>query len=703
MTRRRQLLLTAAALAAWCGPLSAQQPRPGGTELPVTRVVLFTSGVGYFQRGGTLDGNARVELQFPAAGINDLLKSLVLQDLGGGQVSAVTYDNRDPVEKTLRSFAIDLTNNPSLGQLLQQVRGERVEVELSPEKGLTDKVTGTIVGVEKQKRPVGKDQVVEAEQLNLLTEDGLRGVQMEQVRRVRFLKPELEQEFRKALAVLATAHDKLKKAVTLGFVGNGKRDVQVGYVAEAPMWKTSYRLRLDKDKAFLQGWAIVENTSDEDWKDVSLALISGRPLSFKMDLYDPLYVPRPTVEPELFASLRPPTYGGAMDSAQPRRRAAAPMPKNGGPAARGRLGGGYPGAPAPAQQPDDSEPVDRVVEQFDKKKAELDFRQGVASAAVATELGEYFQYQIEQPVSLPRQKSALLPIVNSPVEGTRVSIYNEAVHPKYALLGLRFKNTSGLQLMQGPLTVYEGSSYAGDARISDLQKDEARLLSYAVDLGTEVVPESKGSIDTLVAVKIIKGILEATTRLRQEKTYRVKNRGGEAKTVVVEHPVHPGWELKEPAKPAERSRDFYRFEIKAEPNKTIVQEVVEETPQTTRHAITNLDDDTVLFYVRSAAVGEKVKEALRKALELRGKMTRTQQLIAREEQAVKAIESDQERMRGNMQRLPQASEVYKRYLRKFEEQENDIEKRRAEVVRLQEQQAQEAKAYQDFVAGLTVE
>src|SRR5262249_47427533 len=162
--------------------------------------------VAYYQRSGEVDGNARIDLQFPAASVNDLLKSLILQDLGGGQISTVTYDNRDPVERTLRSFAIDLTSNPSLGQLLQQVRREQVECVYAAEKGVATKTTGIVVGVEKQKRPGGKEQVIEVEQLNLLTQEGLQSVPLDQLQRARFLKPELEQEFRKALAVLAAAH-----------------------------------------------------------------------------------------------------------------------------------------------------------------------------------------------------------------------------------------------------------------------------------------------------------------------------------------------------------------------------------------------------------------------------------------------------------------------------------------------------------------
>ncbi len=321
--KNKRLVITAMLLLfAVTLPVVAQPPRPGSAELPIARIVLFSSGVGYFQREGQVDGSARIDLHFHTHDINDLLKSLVLQDSGGGQISTVHYDNRDPLEKTLKSFAIDLTSNPSLGDLLGQVRGERVEVISNGEQGREGQPTtwtGVIVGVQKQKKSVGKDQVVETEQLNLLTRDGLQGVTLGQVQRIRLLKPELEQEFRKALEVLATAHDQQKKTVSLNFLGNGKRAVKVGYVTESPIWKTSYRLSLAKEnKAFLQGWAIVENTTDEDWNQVSLGLISGRPISFQMDLYEPLYVPRPMVEPELFASLRPQTYSGSMDEKQMR-------------------------------------------------------------------------------------------------------------------------------------------------------------------------------------------------------------------------------------------------------------------------------------------------------------------------------------------------------------------------------------------------
>src|SRR5207302_6432076 len=170
-------------------------------------------------------------------------------------------------------------------------------------------------GVEKQRQAVNKEPV-EVSVLNLWCADGMRGVKLAEVQRVRFLNAVIDSEFKKALETLAQSHDTQKKAVSIRFVGEGKRRVRVGYVIENPIWKTSYRLVLGtkaEEKPYLQGWAVVENPTDEDWRDVRMALISGRPISFQMDLYQPLYVPRPVVEPELFASLRPPTYSGAIE------------------------------------------------------------------------------------------------------------------------------------------------------------------------------------------------------------------------------------------------------------------------------------------------------------------------------------------------------------------------------------------------------
>ena len=530
----------------------------GGPQLPVAQAILYSSGVGYFQREGTVEGNTRVDLTFPVQDVNDLLKSMVLQDLNGGVISAVSYDSQAPIEKTLQSFAVNLTGNPGFGQLLGQARGEKVEVTLQQGNAAQPgTVTGSVIGVEKQKQAVGKDGIVEVEMLNLWCAEGLRSVKLADVLRVRFLNPVLEGEFKRALETLAQSHDTQKKAVSLTFNGEGKREVRVSYVVENPIWKTSYRLVLStkKDgKPMLQGWAIVDNSSEEDWKDVRMALVSGRPISFQMDLYQPLYVPRPVVEPELFASLRPPTYNGAMDrnaatavAGDLAAGSAAPAPSAQG-CRRARARGSRTTSPLAAARPMSRRPRRGVK----RMREDLDLSKGVGSSATAGELGDFFQYAIDHPVTLPRQKSAMLPIVQKDVEADRVSIYNERTQAKHPLLGLKFRNTTGMHLMQGPITVFEGSSYAGDARVLDVQPKDERLISYAIDLGTEVEPIAKKQPDRLTKVKVNKGILYRTDKIREEKTYNVKNRSEHDRVVLIEHPFRADFNLVSKDQPAER-------------------------------------------------------------------------------------------------------------------------------------------------------
>ncbi|GIW79776.1 MAG: hypothetical protein KatS3mg105_1583 [Gemmatales bacterium] len=702
MLNKRLLGVMAVSTALALSPLVLAQPRPDSASLPIKQIVLFSSGVGYFQREGEIEGNKRVDLQFRMEDINDLLKSLVLEDSAGGQIATVNYDNRAPVEHTLKSFAIDLRSNPSMADLLNQVRGQEIEVlttvDINPAAavvGQAEKIVGTIVGVEKKMRAVSKDQAVQIAQLNMLTKDGLRGVPLSQVQRVRFLNTELDQEFRKALAVLATAHDSQRKTVSLNFMGTGTRKVKVGYITESPMWKTSYRLSIKKDGVFLQGWAIVENTTDEDWTNVQLGLVSGRPISFQMNMYDPLFVPRPVVEPELFASLRPQVYEGNMyadraveELEKAARRGYAP----GGKAqAEGK---GFGGRAADAQ---------RALNLLQKKRKDaLDFTGNMQTISATSDLGEYFEYLIRQPISLPRQKSALLPIISDPVKGQKVSIFNESVHAKFPLRGLQFTNDTPFHLNQGPITVFENGTYAGDARIGHLQPGETRLLSYAIDLGTEVEPKRTEAND-LLKVKIVRGIVHQEFRHREIKTYRVLNRSDETKTVLIEHPYRSHLTLVTPKKAKERTRNVYRFEVKAEPNDPVDLVVEEHQPRTTTIRLSNSDSNTVQMLLRTDEASAEVKKALQRALGMKTKIDELRRDLAREQEELSEIEREQARMRENMKVLPQTAEIYKVYLKKFLAQESEIAKRRDKISELREAVDAESRGYERFLANLNVE
>jgi hypothetical protein len=688
--RTRLATLTAVTAALLALPPAARAEEPRKAELPLSRVTLFSAGVGYFEHRGDVDGDVRVEMRFDADDVNDLLKSLVVQDLGGGRVSSAAYGSKDPVTKALQSFAIDLTQNLTIADLLRQVRGEPVILEVPA------RVEGKILSVEVKRRPVGeKGEIVETEWLNLLTADGVRSIPLESVQSLRIADPSLQAELEQALVILAQAHSTEKKTVAVEFRGEGSRPVRVAYVQETPIWKTSYRLVLRRDGApFLQGWAIVENTTERDWKDVALTLVSGRPVSFTMDLYEPLYVPRPEVELELYASLRPKRYEENLRMLEEEKRASKSARR---------------GAPADAAPPAPSAPPPALAnggaaaeggEAYDDA---FDLQRGVQSAAQGGDVGELFQYRVENPVSLERQRSAMIPIVNADVEAEKISIYDPAMHPKHPMDGLRLRNTSGLHLMQGPITVFDGGTYAGEALILDMPPDGERLISYALDIDVEVAPEAKSAPQDLVDVRIQKGSIHASYRQMKEVVYAVKNGDDADKIVLVEHPFDANWTLLQPKEPAEKTRNAYRFEVKVAAGATASLTVREQRTYDQRLILTNLNSDAIINFSRSGAVTPEMREALQRVVAMRTEIERLSLQRRQHEQTINEISQEQNRIRENMGQIDRTSTLYQRYIQKLGQQEDQIEQTRRQIETIQKEENDKRRALDEYLMGLSFE
>ncbi|HYV37224.1 MAG TPA: DUF4139 domain-containing protein [Gemmataceae bacterium] len=682
-------------------------------ELPVTKIVLYSSGVGFFQREGAINGDARVELSFPVQDINDLLKSLVLQDLDGGSVRAIGYDSHDPIAKTLDSFAIRLGDNPSYANILNQARGEKVEITCAASTPQTGEITasftantrvlqGTILGVE-TKLGAAKDSPV-IEVLKLWSPDGIRAVPLAEAQRVKFLNPTVESEVNRALDVLARAHDTQKKGVSLQFHGKGTRSVKVGYVVETPLWRTSYRLLVGEDgKLFVQGWALVENPTNDDWKNVKMSLVSGRPISFKMDLYQPLYVPRPVVQPEIYGSVRPTIHGGGItiyglsdggESTAAGTAAGKPL----------ATGGAFDRKITPPMTVEDGV---QLLPGLPGKKAQIELdkaRFGISfmptDTATATDLGASFKYAIDQPITIPRQKSALLPIVNQELEGDKVSLYSPGAHAKYPLLAVRLKNTTGLNLMQGPVAVFEDADYCGDAQLPDIQPGEERLVSYALDLGTEVEAVNGEGTNQPGSIRLQKGLLTITSKVRESKTYTIKNRGTHDRVVLVEHPYRPAFRITSKEQPKERSRDVYRFEVKVAAGQTAKLEVEEEQDAGITHGLANYNYD---FLLQCDLSNPEAKKAIQAVLDLQTKRTKLEGDQARLKKQLDDITSDQARLRANLKEMPETAAAYKRYLEKFDSQETVIEQLQTRIAEVRDRLQTHHEESQAYLNNLDIE
>lgn len=644
--------------------------------LPVTRVVLYRSGVGYIERLGRISGDATLTMSMRESQMNDLLKSLILVDFDGGQILPAQYTPRDPLERTLSAFAVQLSDNPSMGTLLNRLRGAPVEIQ-------TDKETlqGTVLSIETREE-AASEVVVKRAYVNLMTNPAMRSVPLDTIINLRVRDERLQQEIQNALAAIGTRLDNTRKTVELRFAGQGARRVLVGYLTEMPLWKMTYRLALSADEPpLLQGWAIVENTTDEDWRNVRLELVSGRPVSFIQNLYEPIYPKRPTVRTQTDQALLPDTAEQAMeltpDELAKREAMAEAL---GAPLGRERMPalGGAPPTAAPRAM-----------------------RESVIEMAQGQERGALFDYRIQQPVTILRQQSALVPVVNRTVEAQAVSLYNPANHPRHPFFGVKLTNTTDLTLMEGPVTVYLDGAYGGDAQLETLEPKGERILTYALDLGIEVVQDRANFTTQMISVKITNGVLQQRLEQRMENLYRLTSRDDKPRTVLVEQPYQDGWELAEPAK-FERTPTFYRFPVEVQPRKTATLRVVQKRTVQESIALLQEDEDTIRVLAQNQQLSEPIRQALNSILNRRRAIRNLEGQIRQQEARIKSITDDQARIRENMRALDRNSDLYRQYVQKLAQQEREIEQARAEIERLQEQRARAQRELSDYIAGLNL-
>ena len=456
--------------------------------------------------------------------------------------------------------------------------------------------------------------------------------------------------------------------------------------------------------------------------DVELTLVSGRPISFVMDLYQPLFMSRPLVTPERYAFLTPRTYdqdlaaregellgaGGAVAS---RRRAKYETMDLAGGGFGGGMGGGGGGggffggaSPGGGVEPR----VISVVPVDD----EIDPRKGVQSAAAGQDVGELFRYVIQTPVTLPRSESAMLPIVNEEVQGEKVAIYNPSVHAKHPLSGLKLTNSTRLHLLQGPITLFDAGEYAGDARIEDIPPGSTRLVSYALDLETETVAEDKPQQPVIVSMSVRKGGLHIQQKATRQTTYTIKNSGDKAKTVLIERPIDAAWTIVSP-QPAEKTRSLHRYAVTAEPGKTQTlaieqQRELAETLVLDRVGIADLE-----VHLRAPAASPALKKFFEEAIRRKSALAQLADERAAVERQIASLAGDQERVRQNLRAVSglvtegsnktTSGELTQRYLDMLSKTEDELAQARAKAAEVAQQEAKASKELEKYLAEAEVE
>ncbi len=686
----RRLVLAAALFAT---PVLAQAPANEAEDLPISAITLYRSGVGSFLRQGNVTGDQIINLRFRTDQINDILKSMMVVDAGGGQVEGVTYGSREPLARRLSSFALDLSDNPDRAALLAQLRGALVTVTTSDGQS-----TGTVLGVET--RTVHHEGSTEqVRSLMLVGTSGVKSFELSDVRSFEISDPQLAQELNKALVAVAEHRADTTKVVEVSFSGNGQRPVVVTYVHETPVWKTSYRLALPEEsegEGRMQGWAIVENTTDEDWSDVRLSLVAGQPVSFVMDLYEPLFSPRPEVPVPTGVAARPRTYDGSVDKDQQAKMADA----------RRELGRDFrtrAAAPSPSAMGGALMDLDASELEYEAAESAVANFAALGSMASASEAGEVFQYTLDLPVSVERQQSAMLPIINSTLGAQRVSIYSPQGGSAHPMRGVRITNDSDLQFMPGPIAVYDGAAYAGDAQIGHVAAGDDRLLAYAVDLEVDGTTDSKQR-RTIQKVRIVRGLLEQTIEQVQETTYTFDNDDEDReRLIVIEHPKMHGWDYAT-AKPAESTAaNIDRFELAIKAGEAGALHIEQRRTDAQRLQLTQTDEATFAVWVRGGQASAAVRDAFREASAKQAGINEVRERIRSLEQERSEIFSDQERVRQNLAVVNRSSDLSTRYLQQLSTQENRIEAIRSQIQSSQELLERRNRELAEYLSNLNVE
>jgi hypothetical protein len=633
--------------------------------LPIKRVVLFKHGVGHFEREGQINGDASIDLSFRASEMNDVLKSLTVLDLNDGVITSISYESTLPVNEQLKDIAIRLPEDNALSGLLSQMQGARVAVEIGQKT-----VKGIVTGIETVKRQTD-NTILDSTYVSLLVEGGaLQTFEVMEAKQITLLDDNLKKDLQHLLEVLIGSKKKDLKKLTVFLKGEGERTINISYIVAAPVWKTSYRLLLDEKSPLIQGWALVDNTQDEDWENVSLSLVAGLPVSFIHDLYSPRYQKRPEIQVKQEAAYAPPESEAALkqlssaeldsldfldsDEEMPRTRAL------------------YASAPQ----------VKRVA----LKKAALERTVPVQTRTV--EVGDLFQYEIENPVTVRRQQSALVPILQTDFNGKRVVVYNPEIREQNPMSAVLFKNTTGLTLENGPITVFEDDAYVGEAMLNTLKPDEEQLVSYSVELGCVVSIDPKSDKQNVHQARIMHGQMYLNHYELAHKTYIINNKTDRRLDFFLEHRFNRGWDLVDTPKPEERTEHFYRFRFEV-PGKKIERFTVTERHQrTTTYTLQNTSREQIKLWLEKKYIDKNTLHSLESIIQLTEQVTQIERDIKAKEEAIKAVFENQERVRKNLQALGKTEDersLRERYIANLGDEEDKLAQYQAEIEALKAQ------------------
>ncbi len=631
-------------------------------DLPIKRIALFSSGVAYYEHEGTINNSADFDFVFSTKQVSDVLKSIAVYD-GGANKIVLKYDSSDTLKRTLQSLSIDLTKGTDLHRILQNQLGAEIIV-FAPEE-----IKGKIIGTTKL------DSMAEPQSyLNLMTKSGIKMINLAKMKEFKFVDPKKNEDLNRALALLADINNEKYKKLKLEITGEQNRKIRVAYVMESAVWKSSYRLNLGNDEAIFQAWAIIDNSTNFDWKNVELSLVTGKPISFKQNLFSPYFVNRVELPLSVAGSAEVTVYDDGISKEEACEEADCE----------------YDYAPTVKAMRKRKEPYAPPSIAANKE---------VFSAKNTSISGERFVFSPDKPVTLERQKSMMIPlkVATMPIEKFSVFSnipYRQNVNPK---LCIKLTNTSGLKLPAGPITIYD-RGYAGDALIEFFPDKAKRLIAYGDDMLLQG-SNTESSVRNIEKVKIHKGNMEIEYSTIYTKNYTIKNSGKENKNIIIEHMIRNGAKLYNTAKPYENTPSRYRFKTVAPANKTIDFKVNEKRINNTVYSIHNFSEGQIIQYKNNSELPKKVRNTFEKILAERKKLEKVKNALNKLELEQKQLNHEQERTRRNLEVAGKSGNA-NRFMKKLLDIENKLEELNEEIKEAKEDYRRATNVYHTFIENI---
>ncbi len=685
--------LAAAALSN--APTSQAQSAPpqAAKDLPVTKVVLYKNGVGYFEHAGSVIGNQRVAIDFTSSQLNDVLQSLTVLDEGGGRIGGVNYNSTTPLAEQLKTLSLGMGDDPTSTELFQALRGQRVEVTGGPGGAITGRLMSIESHPEKLPGPTDAAVTVDKFYLTVVAENGaVRVIDLNPALSVRPLDANLQGQLDRYLELLSTTHANGLRHLTLNALGQGQRQLLVSYISEVPVWKSTYRIVFprasgESANAILQGWAVVDNTVGADWDNVQLSLVAGAPQSFIQPLSQPLYTRRPEIPIATSEQTTPQTHeaaetiNGALNAPAPsggpislngRNMAKLEMMSDSAASESVTVSAGV-AAPAPSGSSFHGTAGGMGGGVYRPSDA---IQEGDVSTNA---FDDFFEYSLAQPVTIHKNESAMVPILQQDLPAEHVTLWSPSQNPPLRAVWL--ENKSKLTLDSGSFSIFESGEFAGEGLLDPIHPGEKRLLSYAVDQAVKVHRGGLADTRTLHHIAMHQGVLVETTSEVSESTYTVTNGADEARTVILEHPRKPGADLDSEVKPAETTATAYRFRVAAKPHESVDLHVGEKANLSERIVINpSQDRSAFLLNITKFApdLQAKLKPLIDAEIALNDLNRRISDLQARE----KTLSDDQARDRENITALKN-NEAAKRFVEELNRSEDEIQAARKDRAALE--------------------